>query len=1366
MKTAAKEPAMNDNTMNEAAMSDNKLTKLTPEQNAAVCHRGGALLVSAAAGSGKTKVLVERLFSRIRNGDDIDEFLVITYTRAAAAELRERISDEITEKLAESPGNRRLRRQSMLCRSAPIDTIHGFCTDILRENAHLAGFPPDFRIADESESTMIKTEVLEELLDGAYEKTGESAGFRELVDLVSPGRSDKRLSNIILDTYAKLQSCPDTAKWAAGQMEKLALTGITDVSETAWGAYLMEKARGTVSYWAGEMYRFREEARNYPEFDEKYGESIDATIDDIKDFLAALGAGWDAARARSAIDFGRVKVKRVTGYDDLKAVRLRCKAAMEKCALVFTNTSSECLEDMRAVGPAMGTLLRLITDFDKAFLDEKQRRGVVDFSDLEHLTLSLLTDRETGEKTGIAKAVSKRFKEIMVDEYQDVNAVQELIFNAVSTDGGNIFMVGDVKQSIYRFRLADPSIFLKKYEDFSDYPEQVGHYPDVPTGRAGTKILLSQNFRSKPGILETVNRVFSRIMSAGFGEMDYTRREYLIPGRDCGWDSGLDSGRDSERDSGRDSGLDSGRDSGLGSGRDCGPDDGAVEFNIIDIVKADEDDEGESPGKTQTEAWFVARRIDELVENKYMIPSGDGGMRPVRYSDVVILLRSVRGKAWRYEAALAEQGIPAILPGNESFFETLEIQNAISLLSIIDNPMQDIPLAATLRSSVYRFSADELAEIRAGSRGTAFYQAVKQAAYGGRPVQPSRTEPPGNAQKGMNHGILQQASQTGGKCRVFLEEIESMRAVMPDMPADRFIWHVYNKTGLPGLVGAMRGGQKRKNNLIALAEAARKYEQNGYKGLFGFLTFVKGLQERGADFPVDMNNSAGGEDDDAVRIMSIHKSKGLEFPVVILADTTKQFNYNDIQQPCLVHNEFGLGPKVIDMQRRIEYTTIARTAVQQKLAAEMRAEEMRVLYVAMTRAREKLIIFASVKGVGGILTKMESIASAQSSDDEKQSTDYEEKAVASACSATVNMAKIPAARLEEAKSTAEWILAAVINEAHYSKDGAMDGSVLCGDSRKPVMEIRVFSSTEITEEKETTGDETAAPNTIIKNASLKKPQTHRPCADPKDIELLRERFSFSYPYPMAPELPSKLTVTGLKNRSIATETDKEAALLYPESNAGAPERALIPDQDDRGALKKAPGKVINKRKPDFIGRSTGLTAADRGIALHLVMQHIDFNKCAEDKDKINVCRYPEVKDGIDRLVEKGTMSREQADAVDTEKIAVFIRSDIGKRIVNAENIRREFRFSLLSPAEDYYPGGGRDEILLQGVIDCFFEEDGEITVLDFKTDRVRLDELEGKIAYYTPQLAAYSNALERITGKRVKERLIYFFDLDMCVAIP
>ena len=1228
----------------------NDKSNLTPEQLAAVTYRGGALLVSAAAGSGKTKVLTERLLSHIEDGDDLSEFLVITYTRAAAAELRTRIYDGIMERLSYTPDNPRLRRQSLLCRGASIDTIHGFCSDILRENAHLSKLPPDFRVADTSESEMIKAEVLDVVLSSAYESMETLEGFKELIDTVSPGRDDRKVTEIVLDAHEKLRSHPYPSKWAAEQIENLSLNGIADASETAWGAHLMEKARETVGFWIKEMASARREMRPMIDLDKAYGECFDASIADLEAFEPALCKSWDEARRHSMIDFSRIKPKPLSGHDDIKDVRGRCRAAIRKIAAVFEYTSEEYIEDMRAVAPAMAALLRLTMEFDGAYHKEKTRRGLVDFSDLEHLTLHLLIDGETGEKTGLAATVSQRFKEIMVDEYQDVNAVQEMIFNAVSQDSGNIFMVGDVKQSIYRFRLADPTIFLEKYRTFRELE-------DMPKGRAvgeatgeaggeaaGVKIHLSRNFRSQAGILDAVNFIFGNIMSAEFGEIDYSDRERLIPGR--------------EDDDPRPS----------------------VEFDVIDMRDVESGGDELAPAKTQVEARFIAKRIAELVDGGYTIPDGQGGRRCIEYSDIVILLRSLQGKAWQYAAALRESLIPVDMPGKEGFFDSVEISSALSILSVIDNPMQDVPLAAALSGPAYGFTASELAVIRSASRNGDFYSAL---------VETAKNEDTDASEKGENGVGLRE------KCTAFLDDMESLRVVMPDMPADRFIWRVYNKTGLTARIGAMRGGNRRRNNLTLLAEYARAYEQNGYKGLFSFLSFIRALKERGAEIPQENAAPYGSADENTVRIMSIHKSKGLEFPVVFLADMSKQFNNTDSQKPLVMHPKLGVGPKRADLARRIEYTTLARMAVQSKLTKEMLAEELRLLYVAMTRAKENLIITAAFDDAENEMDKL----------------------------AKLSRSGICPQVLEEIKSMSGWILLPLI---HATKTT---------DRRN--WDFRTIDAPQVM-------TSYSEPTAEVKSSAIGK----LPEVNPEDVVLLHKRFSFVYPHKNAPELPSKLTVTELKGRHYDATISEDASRVFQTER-------YVPEETQRGGS-RAEQKVCPHvhSVPAFVAEKTGLNAAQRGTALHQAMQHVDFAECGDAAS---------LGEELDAIVDKGFLTGEQRAVIDEQKIMRFFATDVGRRILGAGKVYREFKFSLLYPAERFFPEGGDDEILIQGVVDCFFEEEGELTVVDFKTDYVTTETLGEKAEFYTPQIAAYSEALERITGKRVKERVLYFFGADKCV---
>jgi ATP-dependent helicase/nuclease subunit A len=1217
-----------------------QMTGFTPAQFAAITARGGNLLVSAGAGSGKTRVLVERLLryvSEDEDGCDITGFLIITYTRAAADELRSKIMEAISERLAAEPDNRRLRRQAALCMGAHIGTIHGFCADILRENAQLCGLSPDFRVTEESEVALLRDKILEELLDSRYETIGESPDFALLVDTMSAGRDDMKLKRIVLDAFARLQSHADPGKWIREQCASLEAAEQSDASETIWGRVLMEDASGKAVYWHGVLRDLQSEMTASSDFEKAYGASVASSVDGLGCFIAALGGDWDDARSCACIDFPRAKS--VAGYDDLKEIRTRCRDALKKVAAVFECASADLMEDMAAVRPAVTALLDLVLQFDGAYAAAKKKRGLVDFTDLEHLTARLLTNFETMAPTEIAAAVSRRYREIMVDEYQDVSRVQEHILRAVSATGGNLFMVGDVKQSIYRFRLADPTIFLSKYKSYQDLPQAIGEGSsgaEAVTSDGGRRVLLSTNFRSRAGILDAVNFIFKNVMSEEFGEMAYTEREYLTPGRS-----------------------------------DPETAEPAVELDVLDMCGIETAEDEEDPEKTEVEASFVAKRIEELLKSGMTAPDGQGGSRPLTSGDFCILLRSVRDKAAAYEKALAERSIPASLPGGEDFFGSVEVSVAISLLSIIDNPMQDIPLIAVLQSPVYGFTPDELAQIRLSDKNADFY------------------------------GALVKASERNPKAEAFLRELDALRQTAPDMQADRFLWHVYEKTGMLGVMGALKNGALRRNNLMRLLELAVRCERSGYRGLFGFVTLLRRLIENGEE-PFGSGEAASG---DAVRIMSIHKSKGLEFPIVILADTAKRFNKKDATGPLLIHAELGVGAKRTDLRRRIEYPTLARVAVAKKLTQEMLSEELRILYVAMTRAREKLIVVATFADAGKELSKLEKDAAA--------------------CGPRQCFAPQV---LENASGLAGFILlpALLRPEASCLR---LNNDRLCAEAGAP-WDIRRVEISQAPKYAGRTAPETARPE------SARQPTARQPTARSEDVEALRRNLAYVYPYLEAASIPSKLTATGLKGRF----ADVEAA-----------EEAESPDY-----VKKQRAPAL---RPAFIVERKTLTRAERGTALHLAMQYIDYEKCLTPEG---------VRGELRRLGEMSFLSAQQAGAVDPDKISSFFASPLGRRVRQAHKLYREFKFSLLVPAKTYYPDirtGDTDEILFQGVVDCWFEEDGALHVIDFKTDEVTEETLEEKKRLYAAQLQAYGAAMERITGLPVSSRCIYFFALGEAAEI-
>ena len=1187
--------------------------KYTESQRAAIDSRGGALLVAAAAGSGKTRVLVERLMSRVtdrENPVDIDNFLVITYTKAAAAELRSRILDEINELLAKEPENRSLARQSALVYKAPISTIHSFCSGLLRENAHLLGISPEYRVMEGDESDIIKLRVLSAVIDNWYERMDK--GFAELVDTMAAGRDDQRLPQLVLDLHAKLKSHPYPEKWAAERLAELKGDGPgTDASETLWGRSIMDYAASCVEYWAKTFGGAESLVYGDEKIAAAYGESFSETAAALERLLEALGSGWDEARAALPIAFPRLKALR--GYStpetaEVKRVRELCKKAMVKLAEIFDCSSAELAEDMAAIFPPVNALFSLALDFDRAYSEEKARLRALDFNDLEHLAIKLLTD-EDGSQSKKAGEISQRFEEIMVDEYQDANEIQDIILRALSKDGKNLFMVGDVKQSIYRFRLADPTIFLRKYAAFKDAKDAGEGEP--------RKIVLQDNFRSRKNVLDAVNFVFGNIMSRSFGEMDYTERERL----------------------------------NYGKTDYPGSADMAFELDVIEVPK-DEDGEADFD-KAEVEAAFVARRIRELVDGG-MLVTGESGQRRVEYGDIAILLRSVKGKAEVYAEALRAEDIPFESDRAGDFWSRSEVLVMLSLFSVIDNPRQDVPLISVLRSPLFGFTPDELAEIRSVSRDCDFYTALVKTA------------------------------EVSQKCADFLDFLSALRLTASEMPSDAFVWHVYTLTNAPAIFASMSGGTERKANLMALLDLARQFESAGYKGLFGFVNQLKSLMERGGEPPVSSGAGAGN----AVTITSIHKSKGLEYPVVFVADTGKRFNMDDTKKQLLIHPDLGVGPKRLDLRRGIEYTTLPRMAIARRMRDELLAEELRVLYVAMTRAREKLIVTCALRNTERLIAGLKPAA------------------------------KVPIAPqfLSECLSMAEWLLLCALlrRESYVLPCAETEHLPQSGDSP---WDIRYITPETYEKEKPSSGAE--------------KSDT-APEVDEAEVLEIERKLGFRYAHEAAIRLPSKLTATELKGRFL----DREAA-------------------EEAGQLERPEKKIVFDR-PNFAIEDTPLTAAERGIALHLVMQYIDYQKCGT---------VTEIEEEIARLAREKFITEKQAKVVSPIKILKFFTSPLGQQVLSADSLRREFKFSLLVPASDYFPDVEDERILLQGVVDCCFEKQGELTVIDFKTDYVNKETQNERAESYKPQIMAYAKAMERIMGKPVSRRILYFFRTDSAVEL-
>lgn len=851
------------------------MTKWTSDQLTAIEARGSDLLVSAAAGSGKTAVLVERVLRRLtdpKDPVDIDRFLLVTYTNAAASEMRGKLADAITARLAEDPDDMRLRRQLLLVHKARITTVHAFCLTLVREHAAALGLPPDFRLADESERTLLRDEVLEEVLEARY--AAEDPGFTALCDLLTNGQDDRPLAAAVLDTFEKTRAHADPDAFLERVRAGLADAG--SPAGTAHGALLLEQAREAAQYGLAFLRLALTRLHEDETLEAAYAPAITSDINQASALIAAIEQrDWDkAVELAQGLHFDRLGS--IRGYEDkefqeeIKGLREEWKTvAGEIKDKLLCVTAEQAAYDRALVRPALEALIDAVEQFAQAFAGEKQRRSLADFNDLEHFAVRLLyTD---GKPSLLADRLAASFCEILVDEYQDTNGVQDAIFSAIARD--NLFMVGDVKQSIYGFRLADPYIFLEKYRAFADEP-QAGQ---------GRRVVLSKNFRSRAEVLDTVNYIFRAVMSEPVGDLDYTDREALYVGADYPEQApGVDD----------------------------------TELWLLDTA---EDQSGTD--KSVLEARLVARRIRTLLDEAFPVTDRDtGGTRPLRASDVVILMRSPKARAATYRAALAEYGLAAQTEESAGLLQTREVGVIVSFLSIIDNPRQDVQLIGVMRSPLFGFSEEELAQIRLLDRKASFYDAAR--------MSPS------------------------DKVQAFLRGLDDLRMLSCDLPVYQLLWRIYDQTGALGLFGAMPGGAQRQRNLLSFFERARGFEQAGTRGLFRFVRLLRAMEESGDDF--ETVRAEGGEG--AVRIMSIHKSKGLEFPVVVLADTAKRFNERDLTAPILVHPTLGFGAKCRDLTRGVRYDTLERQAVAVRMRRQAVSEELRVLYVALTRPKEKLII--------------------------------------------------------------------------------------------------------------------------------------------------------------------------------------------------------------------------------------------------------------------------------------------------------------------------------------------------------------------------------------------------------------------------
>jgi len=1172
---------------------------LTKEQQAVVENRGGNLLVSAAAGSGKTRVLVERLFRYVTEEHcNVDDFLIITYTRAAAAELRGRIAEELSARLGQNPGDRHLQQQLYRIYRADIKTVDSFCSALLRENVHLLSreegesLTVDFRVLEENEAQLLRRRALGQVLENFYQRLDE--GDALLADTLGFGRSDIALEELVLTLYGKLQSHAYPRRWinrAASFWQQLP----DSLDETPYGEILLDALRKKALHWNGILTAAVSDMAENAAVSKGYAAGFAQVALQLKELGENKDLKWDAACAWT-LTFPRLGAVKDAAGGELKA-RMKtlwdlAKKEWKAQSALFSVSSADAMADLKAMSGAMVSLLRLTAEFDEAYSAEKLRRNVTDFSDQEHFAVQLLLTGE-GEPTELCRRVGARYREIMVDEYQDTNEVQNCIFEALAAERHNLFTVGDVKQSIYRFRLADPTIFLRKYRAFTPY-ESAAEGED-------RRILLSKNFRSREQVLAAANFVFTGILSEEMGDMAYGDEERLY----CGADYYADH------------------------------DGCAAEFHVLDMPSGADRFADSRP---MAEARFVAEKIAKMIAEGYLVQDGKA-MRPCRAADFAVLMRSPGPRLRHYARAFRERNLSCATQESEDFFAQMEVAVTFSLLQIIDNPRQDVPLISVLRSPVFGFTPDRLAVIRGKHTAGDFYDAL----------------------------LLDEGEDT----RAFLAALGELRKAAKELQVHELLWRIYDTLHLRAVFGAMSAGSARRENLVAFYEYARGFELSGYKGLFAFVSHLRELLEKGEQ---PLAASEGGSE--SVQIMSIHKSKGLEFPVVILADLDKDFSRQDFQSGVLVHPECGLGPVFVDLKRHIRYPTAARLAVESLLRRESRSEELRVLYVAMTRAKEKLIMVSSMKGAGNRLTKLAA------------------------------MAEYPVSpnAVGEAKSMAEWILMPLLCRAEAIPLLRYAGA---DESRCTIFPDGAW---------QVSLHDGAPYRTAPKVESVRFEETET--AERGEEKFSSQLLTFTYPYAGATRLPTKITATQLKGRVKDAEVEDGAVKTY------------------------APRPL---ERPAFLDGGRKLTAAEKGSATHAVMQYLPLD-CA-DVDAF-----------VAGLVADGRLSEQEGNAVEKKSIRAFLDSSLAAEMRGAKEIWREYRFFLLLDGEPYFGSAGKGEdVMLQGVVDCFFETGEGLTVVDFKTDRVKGEALRRRAEEYRAQVEAYSEALSRIFGKKVCRKVLYFF---------
>ncbi|GEN35756.1 helicase-exonuclease AddAB subunit AddA [Aneurinibacillus danicus] len=1260
----------------------------TDEQWDAIASRGSNVLVAAAAGSGKTAVLVERIIRRITDEHhplSVDNLLVVTFTNAAAAEMRHRIGAALEKAAAAQPSSY-LRRQLTLLNRASITTLHSFCMEVLQRYYYLIGIDPSFRIADGMEAQMLRQEAIDRLFEEEYEKDGNNPLFFRLVDSYTDDRGDEALQYLVLKLYDFARSHPWPEHWLDEMARMYKVENLEAFYELPWFTHLKNDVRLELN-GALELLRRGAEVAQMNGGPTPYLTNFQEDTALIETLLTQCDGTWDALyETFQNAKFGKLKPCKKNETDEVLATR--AKQLRERVKKVVETLKEEMFavpprayfEFTREMAPLIDKLIELVRRFGERYSVLKQEKGLVDFSDLEHYCLRILLHEDATPDRLLPSAAAleyrTQFGEVLVDEYQDTNEVQETIVSLVTKDGeanGNLFMVGDVKQSIYRFRLAEPGLFLHKYKTFTT------------DGKGGGKrIDLAKNFRSRREVIDGTNFIFKQIMTETAGEIEYDDAAQLVLGAlDYPEEEGVDScievlliDRSEEKAGATEE--ESAYNSGDTDEKDTDADALAGSEASMDASELE---------AARLEARLIAGKIKELVGAAGVPPylvydKASKTMRPVQYRDIVILLRSASQWAPVMAEELKWHGIPSYAELSDGYFAATEIEVMTSLLHVIDNPFQDIPLAAVLRSPLVQLNAEEMAQIRLALKDKTYYEAM--LAY------------------------LEQNDETSSpfwkRLNEFHGQLQKWRTEARQGALSTLIWKIYRETGYYDFAGGLPGGKQRQANLRALYDRACQYEATSFRGLFRFLRFIEKMQAQGGDLGTAR---ALGEQEDVVRIMTIHKSKGLEFPVVFVAGLSKQHNFQDLNGNFLLHKELGFGPKYVDLEQRVSFPTLAHTAMKRRMRLEQLAEEMRVLYVALTRAREKLFLVGTVKNLAASVEKWAQHASTPA----WTLPDYE---------------------LVKGRTYLDWIGPALLRHRHaeslYAWIGEAERAPAFVRNHESRWSVSCFSSSSLLitleEEKQTQREMERA---VAEGRPV-------PVAGPYQ-ETVECQLSWSYAYKPATEHLSKMSVSELKRR-------RQAAIQAEE--LGGP--LYLPDLFRSEAAER----------PQFLSEKK-LNAAERGVAMHTVMQQLPLDRTLTAE---------EIREEVNRMVERELLTPMEAEAVDTAQLEQFFHSEAGHRVRDGIRIYREIPFNLSLPAREVYPDWAEhkkvvpqeETVLLQGVIDCLIELEDGWELLDYKTDSTT-DLTEALLkARYKEQLASYARAVEEITGQPVLRKILYFFD--------